>query len=66
VLILKGVKVISFDTLLQVLILKGLAEPRGGVRRKTGALRIPACFLSKSAQTIENKGREAGKELQER
>ncbi len=74
-LILKVVKVLCFDTLLQVLILKGLAEA-SRLDRHRGTERTelktwirgtptPRVFVSKSAEVIENKGQEWEKERQE-
>jgi hypothetical protein len=75
VFILKVVKVLCFDTLLQVLILKGLLEtarldgPRGTERTEWKVwirdTPTPRVFLSKSAEVIENKGQELEKERQE-
>src|ERR1700730_15974556 len=49
------VKVLCFDTLLQVLILKELAEPRCGVRPKTGAVRMSACFCRRVRKRLKTK-----------
>jgi hypothetical protein len=73
VLILKGVKVVCFDTLLQVLILKGMEDGSGiGEKRSTlepkgsaGGM-PPRVFCKKSQQLIENKGRGPEKERKER
>jgi len=69
VFILKGVKVVCFDTLLQVLILR---EMEGVIKRgfretmEREEVPPPRVFSEKRLQTIENKGNEGRKECKER
>ena len=74
--ILKEVKVICFDTLLQVLILKVVMEEQF-CRRSFSLDKSPGCpveafgyppprvFCEKRLQVIDSKGREHGKEVKE-
>jgi hypothetical protein len=65
VLILKGVKVVCFDTLLQVLILREMeAVIKRGFREMMEREEVPPprVFSEKRLQTIENKGNECRKE----
>src|SRR5258707_11045481 len=65
VFILKGVKVVCFDTLLQVLILREMeAAIKPGFRETMEREEIPPprVFSEKRLQTIENKGNEGRKE----
>jgi hypothetical protein len=76
VLILKEVKVVCFDTLSQVLILKEMEE-RSTISKKGDEIGSPSrrvspeggmpppVFCKKRLQAIENKGRELQKERQE-
>ena len=68
-LILKGVEVVCFDTLSQVLILKVNAGAALSAVNLAQSLTVTGAghprFLSKSAEAIENKGREWEKEAQE-
>jgi hypothetical protein len=69
VLILKEVKVVCFDTLLQVLILREMeAVIKRGFRgtREREEVPPPRVFWEKRLQTIENKGNECRKECKER
>jgi hypothetical protein len=68
VFILKGVKVVCFDTLLQVLILREMeAAIKRGFRETMGREEVPPprVFSEKRLQTIENKGNECRKECKE-
>jgi|SRR5258708_2253510 len=73
VLILKGDKVVCFDTLLQVLILKvdrgAQREGIGSPQRHGGTERLgyptPRVFCKKRLQVVENKGWQLKKERQE-
>ncbi len=77
-LILKGVKVVCFDTLSQVLILKVVSE-RAEISESRAEMGVPSrmvctpergmpprVFCKKSAEVIENKGSECGKERKEK
>jgi hypothetical protein len=65
VFILKGVKVVCFDTLLQVLILKVDARQAESCIRGSRKGMPPPAFWGKMLQAIESKGRRLKKERQE-
>jgi len=65
VFILKEVKVVCFDTLLQVLILKVDARPTESRIRASRKGMPPPAFWGKSPQAIENKELRSEKERQE-